>query len=200
MQCLCSLSGAVVSQWKFPPRCWIGWRRPSPWRRPPLWFDMPTFRPCWGPSEVGHTRDFILHVEYTDPQIELNPYSCVTLFLLVLGDTLAQASGFMPLLLQTLEKAVAQNSQHALLAEGVAASVLLSRLAVLETHTGKFGISTITFYHFWRLLKNSVFMSSQRRNSATSGTWSWMRRSRFSPQRSSSPRPTKKVRQHIVQS
>lgn len=76
------------------------------------------------------------------------------LFLLVLGDTLAQASGFMPLLLQTLEKAVAQNSQHSLLAEGVAASVLLSRLAVLEAQTGKFVISTIPFYHFWRLLKN----------------------------------------------
>lgn len=78
-----------------------------------------------------------------------------TLTSCVLGDTLAQASGFMPLLLQTLEKAVAQNSQHALLAEGVAASVLLSRLAVLETQTGKFGISAITFfYHFWRLLKS----------------------------------------------
>lgn len=42
----------------------------------------------------------------------------------------------MPLLLQTVEKAVAQSTQHALLAEGVAASVLLSRLALLETQTG----------------------------------------------------------------
>lgn len=55
---------------------------------------------------------------------------------MVLGETLAQASDLTPLLLQTLEKAVAQNSQHALLAEGVAASVLLSRLAMLETQTG----------------------------------------------------------------
>ncbi|XP_059192909.1 stalled ribosome sensor GCN1 [Centropristis striata] len=51
------------------------------------------------------------------------------------GDTLAQASDLVPLLLQTVEKAAAQNSQHALLAEGVAASVLLSRLALLETQT-----------------------------------------------------------------
>lgn len=70
-----------------------------------------------------------------------------------LGDTLAQASDLMPLLLQTVEKAVAQNSQHALLAEGVAASVLLSRLALLESQTGEAGI--ITFSHLWRLLKNS---------------------------------------------
>ncbi len=48
----------------------------------------------------------------------------------------------MPLLLQTVEKAVAQNSQHALLAEGVAASVLLSRLALLESQTGEAGIIT----------------------------------------------------------
>lgn len=53
------------------------------------------------------------------------------------GDTLAQASDLIPLLLQTVEKAVAQNSQHALVAEGVAASVLLSRLALLETQSGE---------------------------------------------------------------
>ena len=63
---------------------------------------------------------------------------------LCLGDTLAQASDLMPLLLQTVEKAVAQNSQHALLAEGVAASVLLSRLALLETQTGEEFASAIT--------------------------------------------------------
>ncbi|KAJ4944183.1 hypothetical protein JOQ06_012728, partial [Pogonophryne albipinna] len=51
------------------------------------------------------------------------------------GDTLAQASDLVPLLLQTVEKAAAQNSQHALLSEGVAASVLLSRLALLETQS-----------------------------------------------------------------
>lgn len=50
----------------------------------------------------------------------------------------------MPLLLQTVEKAAAQNSQYALLAEGVAASVLLSRLTLLEIQTGNTGISTLT--------------------------------------------------------
>lgn len=53
------------------------------------------------------------------------------------GDTLAQSSDLSPLLLQAVEKAAAQNSQHALLAEGVAASVLLSRLALLETQAGE---------------------------------------------------------------
>lgn len=37
-----------------------------------------------------------------------------------------------------MEKAAAQNSQHALLAEGVAAAVLLSRLALLDTQTGEY--------------------------------------------------------------
>ncbi|XP_076586806.1 stalled ribosome sensor GCN1 [Chaetodon auriga] len=62
------------------------------------------------------------------------------------GDTLAQASDLMPLLLQTVEKAAAQNSQHALLAEGVAASVLLSRLALLETQI------EAKFSNFWNLI------------------------------------------------
>ncbi|XP_064822352.1 stalled ribosome sensor GCN1-like [Oncorhynchus masou masou] len=51
------------------------------------------------------------------------------------GDTLGQLSDLVPLLLQTVEKAAAQNSQHALLSEGVAAAVLLSRLSLLETQT-----------------------------------------------------------------
>uniref|UniRef100_A0A8C8M5D5 TOG domain-containing protein n=1 Tax=Oncorhynchus tshawytscha TaxID=74940 RepID=A0A8C8M5D5_ONCTS len=51
------------------------------------------------------------------------------------GDTLGQASDLVPLLLQTVEKAAAQNSQHALLSEGLAAAVLLSRLSLLETQT-----------------------------------------------------------------
>lgn len=53
------------------------------------------------------------------------------------GDTLGQVSDLVPLLLQTVEKAAAQNSQHALLSEGVAAAVLLSRLSLLETQTGE---------------------------------------------------------------
>ncbi|XP_069022317.1 stalled ribosome sensor GCN1 [Embiotoca jacksoni] len=62
------------------------------------------------------------------------------------GDTLAVASDLVPLLLQTVEKALAQNSQHALLAEGVAASVLLSRLALLETQ------AEAKFATFWNLV------------------------------------------------
>ncbi|XP_071778358.1 stalled ribosome sensor GCN1 [Centroberyx gerrardi] len=62
------------------------------------------------------------------------------------GDTLAQASDLVPLLLQTVEKAAAQNSQQALLAEGVAASVLLSRLALLDTQT------EAKFTNFWNLV------------------------------------------------
>ncbi|XP_031705252.1 eIF-2-alpha kinase activator GCN1 isoform X2 [Anarrhichthys ocellatus] len=62
------------------------------------------------------------------------------------GDTLAQASDLVPLLLQTVEKAAAQNSQQALLAEAVAASVLLSRLALLETQT------EAKFSSFWNLI------------------------------------------------
>ncbi|XP_072770375.1 stalled ribosome sensor GCN1-like [Nerophis lumbriciformis] len=62
------------------------------------------------------------------------------------GDTLAQALDLIPLLLQTVEKAAAQNSQHALLAEAVAASVLLSRLALLET------VTETKFSSFWNLI------------------------------------------------
>uniref|UniRef100_A0AAR2J959 TOG domain-containing protein n=1 Tax=Pygocentrus nattereri TaxID=42514 RepID=A0AAR2J959_PYGNA len=46
------------------------------------------------------------------------------------GDTLSQALDFVPLLIQTVEKAAAQSSQHTLLTEGVAASVLLCRLSM----------------------------------------------------------------------
>ncbi|XP_029296590.1 LOW QUALITY PROTEIN: eIF-2-alpha kinase activator GCN1 [Cottoperca gobio] len=62
------------------------------------------------------------------------------------GDTLALAQDLVPLLLQSVEKAAAQNSQHALLAEGVAASVLLSRLALLETQT------EAKYSSFWSLI------------------------------------------------
>uniref|UniRef100_A0A8D0DC90 GCN1 activator of EIF2AK4 n=1 Tax=Sander lucioperca TaxID=283035 RepID=A0A8D0DC90_SANLU len=61
------------------------------------------------------------------------------------GDTLAQASDLVPLLLQTVEKAAAQNSQHALLSEGVAASVLLSRDFSFVSAEAKFS-------SFWNLI------------------------------------------------
>lgn len=107
-------------------------------------------------------------------------------FTWILGDTLAQASELVPLLLQTVEKSAAQHSQQGLLAEGVAASVLLSRLALLETQTGEADISEMT--HLWRLLEytgtgsneNSfIYLSLQRLSSQTFGAWSWMKRSHF---------------------
>lgn len=64
-----------------------------------------------------------------------------------LGDTLAQASDLLPLLLQTVEKAATQNSQYALLAEGVAASVLLSRLSLVDSLAGQ-----LPFQHFLSLV------------------------------------------------
>ncbi|KAJ8263285.1 hypothetical protein COCON_G00157420 [Conger conger] len=51
------------------------------------------------------------------------------------GDTLGQACDLIPLLIQTVEKAAAQNSQHALLAEGVAAAVMLCRLSPIDPQT-----------------------------------------------------------------
>ncbi|XP_061622693.1 stalled ribosome sensor GCN1 isoform X2 [Phyllopteryx taeniolatus] len=74
------------------------------------------------------------------------------------GDTLAQASDMIPLLLQTVEKAAAQNSHHALLSEGVAASVLLSRLSLLESMT------ETKFSSFWNLIlddKKTLFTSEK---------------------------------------
>lgn len=155
--CLCSGSGVIVSQWKFLLLFSIGLRKPLLWRRPPLWFDMPTFRPCWGPSKVGHSRkaSSLMNVTSYTYSSPLHEYVNV---LMVLGETLAQASDFTPLFLQTLEKAVAQNSQHALLAEGVAASVLLSRLAMLETQTGETALSS-HFSFSVNGLKNTVRMT-----------------------------------------
>uniref|UniRef100_A0A8C4ZPD5 GCN1 activator of EIF2AK4 n=1 Tax=Gadus morhua TaxID=8049 RepID=A0A8C4ZPD5_GADMO len=62
------------------------------------------------------------------------------------GDTLDKASDLVALLLQTVEKAAAQNSQHAMLAEGAAASVLLCRLSLLEA------VSEAKLANFWGLI------------------------------------------------
>uniref|UniRef100_A0A8D3C7P7 GCN1 activator of EIF2AK4 n=1 Tax=Scophthalmus maximus TaxID=52904 RepID=A0A8D3C7P7_SCOMX len=89
------------------------------------------------------------------------------LFKILGGDTLAQASELLPLLLQTVEKAVAQNSQHALLAEGVAASVLLSRLALLETQT------EAKFTSFWNVIldeKKTLFTTEKFLSQASEET------------------------------
>uniref|UniRef100_A0A8C5CDD9 GCN1 activator of EIF2AK4 n=1 Tax=Gadus morhua TaxID=8049 RepID=A0A8C5CDD9_GADMO len=56
------------------------------------------------------------------------------------------ASDLVALLLQTVEKAAAQNSQHAMLAEGAAASVLLCRLSLLEA------VSEAKLANFWGLI------------------------------------------------
>lgn len=49
--------------------------------------------------------------------------------------------GLVPLLIQTVEKAAAQRSQHALLSEAVAASVLLCHLSMLDSVPGEaFGV------------------------------------------------------------
>uniref|UniRef100_A0A671S775 EIF-2-alpha kinase activator GCN1-like n=1 Tax=Sinocyclocheilus anshuiensis TaxID=1608454 RepID=A0A671S775_9TELE len=63
------------------------------------------------------------------------------------GDALNQAVDFLPLLIQTVEKAAAQNTQHALLSEGVAASVLLCRLSVLDSVPGESKLAS-----FWNLI------------------------------------------------
>uniref|UniRef100_A0A7N6AJF2 TOG domain-containing protein n=1 Tax=Anabas testudineus TaxID=64144 RepID=A0A7N6AJF2_ANATE len=83
------------------------------------------------------------------------------------GDTLSQASDLMPLLLQTVEKAAAQNSQHALLAEGVAASVLLSRLSLLDTQP------EAKFSSFWNIAldeKKPLFTTEKFLSQATEET------------------------------
>uniref|UniRef100_A0A8C2BFY0 GCN1 activator of EIF2AK4 n=1 Tax=Cyprinus carpio TaxID=7962 RepID=A0A8C2BFY0_CYPCA len=63
------------------------------------------------------------------------------------GDALNQAVDFMPLLIQTVEKAAAQNTQHSLLSEGVAASVLLCRLSMLDSVPGESKLAS-----FWNLI------------------------------------------------
>ncbi|XP_073766133.1 stalled ribosome sensor GCN1 [Danio rerio] len=62
------------------------------------------------------------------------------------GDSLSQAVDFLPLLIQTVEKAAAQNTQHTLLSEAVAASVLLCRLSVLDS------VSEAKLTSFWNLI------------------------------------------------
>uniref|UniRef100_A0AAR2IYZ7 TOG domain-containing protein n=1 Tax=Pygocentrus nattereri TaxID=42514 RepID=A0AAR2IYZ7_PYGNA len=62
------------------------------------------------------------------------------------GDTLSQALDFVPLLIQTVEKAAAQSSQHTLLTEGVAASVLLCRLSMLDS------LPEAKLTSFWNLI------------------------------------------------
>uniref|UniRef100_A0AAY4DUR2 TOG domain-containing protein n=1 Tax=Denticeps clupeoides TaxID=299321 RepID=A0AAY4DUR2_9TELE len=68
------------------------------------------------------------------------------LFSILGGDTLGQAVDFIPLLIQIVEKAAAQNSQSVLLAEGVAASVLLCRLSQIDN------VAEAKLTTFWNLI------------------------------------------------
>ncbi|KAG7281813.1 hypothetical protein CRUP_037094 [Coryphaenoides rupestris] len=71
------------------------------------------------------------------------------------GDTLDKASDLVALLLQTVEKAAAQNSQHALLAEAVTASVLLSGLALLETQMYQRATVVVLLSRSWQVRKRA---------------------------------------------
>ncbi|KAF7695198.1 hypothetical protein HF521_006921 [Silurus meridionalis] len=74
------------------------------------------------------------------------------------GDTLAQAVDFVPLLIQTVEKAAAQSSQHTLLSEAVAASVLLCHLSMLDS------IPESKLTSFWNLIldeKKTLFTTEK---------------------------------------
>uniref|UniRef100_A0A672LD03 GCN1 activator of EIF2AK4 n=1 Tax=Sinocyclocheilus grahami TaxID=75366 RepID=A0A672LD03_SINGR len=75
-----------------------------------------------------------------------SPVRHAYLFCLCSGDALNQAVDFLPLLIQTVEKAAAQNTQHSLLSEGVAASVLLCRLSVLDS------VPEAKLASFWNLI------------------------------------------------
>lgn len=57
--------------------------------------------------------------------------------LLSTGDTLLQALDFLPLLMQTVEKAASQSTQVPTVTEGVAAALLLSKLSVADAQAGE---------------------------------------------------------------
>lgn len=61
----------------------------------------------------------------------------VSKVLLSTGDTLLQALDFLPLLMQTVEKAASQSTQVPTVTEGVAAALLVSKLSVADSQAGK---------------------------------------------------------------
>ncbi|KAM4051160.1 stalled ribosome sensor GCN1 isoform 1-T1 [Anomaloglossus baeobatrachus] len=80
------------------------------------------------------------------------------------GDTLGQALGLLPLLLQTVEKAAAQSAQISLIMEALAASVLVCRISVTESQLEN------KLNNFWQLLsddKRQIFTSDKFLSSAT---------------------------------
>ncbi|KAM4808080.1 stalled ribosome sensor GCN1 [Rhinophrynus dorsalis] len=83
------------------------------------------------------------------------------------GDTLLQSMALLPLLIQTVEKAASQTSQISLLAEALAAAVLICRVSVVESQAES-KLST-----FWQLLadeKKQIFTSDKFLSSASEDT------------------------------
>ncbi|KAG8455790.1 hypothetical protein GDO86_001836 [Hymenochirus boettgeri] len=80
------------------------------------------------------------------------------------GDTLHQALELLPLLLQTVEKATSQTSQASMVAEALAAAVLLCRLSVAQPQAES-KLNT-----FWQILtdeKKQIFTSEKFISSAS---------------------------------
>ncbi|XP_038201038.1 eIF-2-alpha kinase activator GCN1 [Arvicola amphibius] len=74
------------------------------------------------------------------------------------GDTLLQALDFLPLLMQTVEKAASQNTQVPTVTEGVAAALLLSKLSVADSQ------AEAKLSNFWQLIvdeKKQIFTSEK---------------------------------------
>lgn len=63
------------------------------------------------------------------------------------GDTLLQGMDLLPMLIQTVEKAASQSTQVSLVTEGVAASLLICKMSVVEAQIGK-SLETITKVNF----------------------------------------------------
>ncbi|KAG8596974.1 hypothetical protein GDO81_002124 [Engystomops pustulosus] len=80
------------------------------------------------------------------------------------GDTLGQALGLVPLLIQTVEKAAAQSAQISLLTESLAAAVLVCRISLTESQVEN------KLNNFWQLLsddKRQIFTSEKFLSSAS---------------------------------
>uniref|UniRef100_A0A8C6GXV6 Stalled ribosome sensor GCN1 n=1 Tax=Mus spicilegus TaxID=10103 RepID=A0A8C6GXV6_MUSSI len=74
------------------------------------------------------------------------------------GDTLLQALDFLPLLMQTVEKAASQGTQVPTVTEGVAAALLLSKLSVADAQ------AEAKLIGFWQLVvdeKRQIFTSEK---------------------------------------
>ncbi|XP_029423052.1 eIF-2-alpha kinase activator GCN1 isoform X3 [Nannospalax galili] len=74
------------------------------------------------------------------------------------GDTLLQSLDFLPLLMQTVEKAASQNTQVPTVTEGVAAALLLSKISVADSQ------AEARLSNFWQLVvdeKKQIFTSEK---------------------------------------